>query len=155
MTGIILNFWVELYTVTCSHTHPCVWKYSLTIFGKRERDPPLWAPKPTADAWVTGRISNSESQSSKGSYEYDFFLLGMKKLRSRMGTWSESHDLLIVGPYEKPGLLTWCPLLFFSVLPYCSFQGDKEKYLLARNYLAIWAWDQVWVSFSLPALHFA
>ena len=64
----------------------------------------LWAHKPTDDAWVTESVVHKARV--EGSYKYILLLLGMKNLEFENGNLVGPNSLLVVAPYEKPGLLS-------------------------------------------------
>lgn len=87
----------------------------------------LWAPKSTDDSLETE--SATHKTKAQRTHRHVPFLLGMTKLRLQMGTWSGSHVLLVVEPYEKPLLF-----FFFNLIHLIAYIKDTDKkYLSAKN----------------------
>lgn len=95
----------------------------------------LWAHKPIDDAWMTESVVHKARV--QGSYNYILLFLGMKNLEFENGNLVGSNSLLVVAPYEKPGLLSDICCFFSFWSPSSKFQGDGEKYLPAEN-SAVW-----------------
>lgn len=125
---------------------------SLTGFGEKA----FFDGLPTYWGCWGDRISNSESRSSKGSVlSVQLFPFRNEKPEVEGGNLVRVTQPVSSRTTWEIRSLNLTSIAFFPWYTLLYNSGGREKFFPAKNYLAVWAWDQVWVSFSLPALHFA